>query len=276
MRQSLDREQKKHIGNLVREHLTKNAIENSRSGRRTLIGSAKELAGEANVTESVIYRLHSGEFSNRTLQLVETVLGVNFRDMAMEASLKINGSAGSPAVSARWEGAHPVRYGGYSREQVAPYLGSYIGIRRSVTYPSHFLGSLFDIYWDDEIGAARFYEDNKFTDTDGRERDYSQPGTLHVSAQIGVIHLLTSEQGALRLITLTRMQIDRVMYGAILTQVSEAGFYRPAKSTIFMRKFDRDGDSEVNELRGPIRPGHKQYDLVVHDLDLADQAIYTR
>lgn len=277
MRQTLSKEQKRTIGQLVREQLVKNAIENTRQGVRKLVGSAKELASEARVSDAVIYKLHSGDFSNKTLRLVESILGVEFR-----AKLDEPADSGDPQprgffASEQRSGAVPVRFGGYSREQMLPYLDRFVAVRRSVTIPANFLGTMISIFWDDELEAARFSEFNKFVSSDGREMDYSQAGTLHMSAHIGMLHLLTSRQGALRLITLTRLQVQEpVMYGAILTQVPESGYFMPAKSTIHLRRILPEKEEEARDLIGPITPSHPSYERIVRDLDDADRAIYTR
>lgn len=61
----------------------------------------------------------------------------------------------------------PVRFGGYSKEAVYPYLGRFIAVCRGMSVSTNFLASQFEIYWDDELGAARFEENKKFTASDG-------------------------------------------------------------------------------------------------------------
>lgn len=66
------------------------------------------------------------------------------------------------------------------------------------------------------------------------------------------------------------------MYGAILTQVPEAGHYIPAKSTIHFRKINDANGALYSELIGPITPDHYLYEKISDDLDEADRVIYTR
>jgi len=278
MRQSLDEGQKRRIGELARKQLTRNSIENTKEGSRSRIGTVKELAAATRMSEQVIYKLHSGDFSMKTLELVQSVLGVDFQMQLLTEQPVAPRPVQNPAKdSDHWERAMPVRFGGYTRDQVEHYMGRYHSIRRSVTHPENFLGSLVDIFWDDELRGARFTESNKFVASDGRKMDFSQSGTVHISAQIGLVHLLTARFGALRLITLTRLQLaDPVMYGAILTQVPEAGSYLPAKSTIHFRKLDEEGEERAKGLLGPIDVHNPLYLEVRRDLDVADEAIYTR
>jgi hypothetical protein len=278
LRQSLDREQKVRIGEMVRKQLTRNSVENTKQGARSLIGSVKELAAATKLTEQVIYKLHSGDFSVRTLELVESVLGVDFQSQKVAETREAVKLVNNPGRDTdHWERAIPTRFGGYTRDQVEHYMGDYLSVRRSVTHPENYLGSLVTIFWDDEIRAARFSENNKFTASDGRKMDFSQSGTLHLSAQIGLVHLLTARFGAIRLVTLTRLQLaEPVMYGAMLTQVPEAGSYMPAKTTVHFRKITAESEARAKSLMGPIDVNNPFYFDVRRDLDAADEAIYTR
>jgi len=268
VRQTFDINEKKRIGGEVRAFLARNGIQNARAGSNKLISSPKSLAHAAGVSEATIYKLHSGEFSVKTLRLVEDILGANFH----------NGEENNPSHEHSF-GTHQaiVDSGGYTRSQIEPYLGNYLSIRRSVSFPDNFLGTYITVFWDEENQIAKFTEDNNFTASDGRKLDFSQSGTLHMSSQIGTIHFLTSTNGALRMMTLTRLQVpDLVMYGAILSQIPEGGHYMPLKTTVFLKKITESYTENVLDFLGPIKKEHPSYNSICRDLDVADKAIVTR
>ena len=107
--------------------------------------------------------------------------------------------------------------------------------------------------------------------------DYSQSGTVHKSPQIGVLHLLTSVNGALRLITLTRLQVmEPVMYGAILTQVPDGGNYIPARATVHFRKVVEQDYGDLENRIGVISPEHPAFKTLEIDLEEARAATLSR
>lgn len=279
MKRKFGFEDRKIIGNRIREHLISNRIKNTKSGKREFISRPKELAMEIGVDPNTIYKVHSGDFSETTLQLIEHALGRTFDS----PSQKVADTSDEPGKSAgdnlsNIDGIVKIKLGGYSKEAIYPYLGKYIAVSRGVSVIENFLLSLFIIEWDEHLGGAKFKELKRFTASDGRVHDYTQDGTLHLSTEIKNVHLLTANHGALRLITLTGIQRDPdpVMYGAILTQVPEPGHYKPAKSTIHFRKISDDREVEAMASIGPIAPGNPLYEKVERDLKYAEEAIYTR
>jgi hypothetical protein len=92
--------------------------------------------------------------------------------------------------------------------------------------------------------------------------DFSQNGEIFISNSEGLLYLLTNNDGALRLITLTKLnEVDGTLQGLILTKAKLA-FYHPAVSAIFLQKVP--SDLPVDELIkqvGPVHAGTADYEL---------------
>lgn len=261
----LTKDDKKRVGDRIRRHLQDNAVKKIQTKNRQIISTPTELADAVGMAPSTIFKLHSGEFSMKTLRIVEAVLGTTFSD------------ADAIPDSAAMLGLAPVSSGGYSDAKIGPYIGTYLTVRQGMSNPENLLTTLVDISWDENEQIARFNETNKFISSEGKDYDYSQSGTVHISEKIGLIHLLTSVEGALRLITMTRLQVmEPVMYGAILTQIPEAGTFIPTKASVHFRKM---GD-QISSLRdidvGVITPQHDLYNSLLSDLDEARRATMAR
>ncbi|NBB80956.1 MAG: hypothetical protein GVY36_16175 [Verrucomicrobia bacterium] len=261
----MSKEDKKLIGDRIRTHLQENAVIRAQTKDRDIISTPTELAHSAGVAQSTIFKLHSGEFSMKTLRIVEAILGKNFSGDVTKTT---------PSASVQSE---PIFSGGYTEEQISPYLGTYLTVRQGMANLENLLTTLVHVFWDDTRQMARFHETNKFLSSEGKDYDYSQSGTVHVSGKIGLVHLLTSVEGALRLITLTRLQVmEPVMYGAILTQVPEAGTFVPTKASVHFRKLRDDGSSPERQQTGVITPQHSRYQSLLSDLDEARRATMAR
>lgn len=272
MEEKLSTEDKKRIGDSIRRHLQDNAVKKAqdRSSEAAYITTPTELAYAAGVSPSTIFKMHSGDFSMKGLRLVQGILNANFID----GEVSSNADKAAPNDE---KGTVGVKVGGYTQEQIAPYLGRFLTVRRGTTIRENLLTTMVEIYWDDELGGARFHEKNKFTTVQGKELDYSQSGTVHQSSQIGVLHLLTSFEGAIRLVTLTRLQVmEPVMYGAILTQVPEAGNFIPARATVHFRKVGEDESVDIEAALGVVTPDSPNFLTFESDLEEARRATLAR
>jgi hypothetical protein len=69
-----------------------------------------------------------------------------------------------------------------------------------------------------------------------------------------LIQLLTTFQGALRLVTLSRFRLgDNKLSGLILTQSDRDRYFEPAASAIFLEKLDGPRPvAELERLIGPV------------------------
>ncbi len=257
---------------MIRDHLRDNAVlkaKASHTDTTDYICSPSELAWAIKVAPSTIFKMHSGDFSLKSLHLIEGILGVCFTE-------KLSAHQDS-ASNNKGQGIIGVKIGGYTKQQIEPYIGRYLTIRQGTTIPENLLTTLVEIYWDTKLSGARFNEINKFVSSQGKKLDYSQSGTVHQSSQIGVLHLLTSFEGALRLVTLSRLQVlEPVMYGAILTQVPESGNFVPTKATVHFRKIG-DGQADlIDGGVGVITPEHPKFKTLYDDLETARSATLAR
>jgi transcriptional regulator with XRE-family HTH domain len=160
-------------------------------------------------------------------------------------------------------------HGGYTLKHFDDYIGRFHAYRRSFTFPKNLVRSLYEITWSDEQSCLVFTETQRYRSSEmQRTQDYSQQGEIFISNTIGLLHLLTREEGALRLITLTKLRLDdQALQGIVLTQAQGPFYYQPSVSPIFLRKL-ADADHQGEQPIGPIRPGDADYDEI--DRALAD------
>jgi hypothetical protein len=131
------------------------------------------------------------------------------------------------------EGQHlevaDAKYGEYPRGPYRKYEGGYFAYRRSFSSSARLMRTVVEIEWAEEEGLI-FSEHSHFQA--GRKQiDNSQTGHLYISQTTGLMHLVTSVEGAVRLITLTKMiGGDEVMRGAVLTQIDRDAHYIPSIS----------------------------------------------
>ena len=155
------------------------------------------------------------------------------------------------------------KYGAYNLSHYVDYIGLYFGFRRGLTVQSNFLRTVYEILWSDKNRCLEFIEDQKYTSSNGRIIDFSQRGDIYISNEIGLLHLITSDRGAVRLITLSKLRRDdNTLEGVVLTQLRNANHYSPAVSPIYLQKAEdissrREGASLLARFRRPsncIRP----------------------
>lgn len=266
---SVDR--RKAIGNLIRRTLHENAARNAKAAAEgsaeRRISSVDEICFATGLSKSTIYKLHSGDFSMRTLRIVEGVLGkiVSDDDVQMPVEKDMPGARSTTIGS-----------GGYSYQDILPYLGRYLTIRQGTTVVENLLTTRVDIHWDENAEMARYDEYNRFLSSSGKIMDYSQSGTVHRSRALGVLHLLTSFEGAIRLVTLGRIQVmEPVMYGMILTQIQGSGAFVPTSSVVHFRRMSEQGAAAAFET-GVVRPGDPQFKALQQDLNEARDAVLAR
>ncbi len=274
MGENVSPEERKRIGQRCRERLYDNAVRNAEAARNgetaRQIATVDELCHQSGLSKNTIYKLHSGEFSVRTLRLVEGLIG----PVSGEASSQ-NGSGADVAKGVT--ASTQVLSGGYSLSDISRYLGVFLTVRQGTTVRENLLTTIMRVRWDADRSIARFYEDIRYTSSNGKAQDYSQSGTLHMSQGIGTIHFLTSFQGAIRLMTTTPMQpMAPVMYGAILTQVPMAGHHVPTSSVVHLRRIFEDPNSTPKSMTGVVRPGSPRFKELSSDLGDAREAILAR
>lgn len=159
-------------------------------------------------------------------------------------------------------------YGSYTRPAYKHYEGYYFAYRRSFTYPGVFLRSLFEIAWDDQAeDALAFKEHQSYVSQENRQVDHSQSGHIHISSTTDLVHLVTIQDGALRLVTLTKMRGSSTkMRGAVFTQTERSAFHQPALSPIFLEKIGRpDLEADIKKV-GLVSLGDEGYDYIEKEI----------
>lgn len=154
-------------------------------------------------------------------------------------------------------------HGGYSRKQVEEQIGLFVSYRRSFSFPENILRSVFEFVWSEERQCLEFREYQQYFSSEAQTKiDFSQSGDVYMSASVGLLHLLTRHNGALRLITLTRLRLDdQTMRGSVLTQAQDEFFYRPSVSPVLMQKCNSAvALADLTGQIGPVRPQDGEYD----------------
>lgn len=230
-----------------------------RKKRETLGWTQEKLADQAGYSDKVIRNVEHG---------VRTKLQT-IRDVCKALGLPEDAYEISENVIA------DTKYGAYNLSHYADYVGIYFGFRRGLTVQSNFLRTVYEILWSDKKRCLEFIEDHKYKSSDGRTRDFSQRGDIYISNEIGLLHLITSDRGAVRLITLSKMRRDdNILEGVVLTQLRIAHHYSPAVSPIYLQKAeDVSNRSEATPLIGPIAPTDPLYPIVAAYIEEVEREV---
>lgn len=144
-------------------------------------------------------------------------------------------------------------HGSYSFTQCDDYIGYYYATRRSFSIRGNLVRSIYELFWSNKRNCLCFKEIQKFTSEKfGKVIDFSQSGEVYISKNTGLFHFQTVSDGAIRLITLTRLRMDdKTMNGIVLTQSPESFYYKPSISPIFLQK--ADATCTLEELAEGVR-----------------------
>jgi hypothetical protein len=233
----------KKIGKKIRSDFI-SLVEN---GCREKNLSPKALAQDAACNERTVRNFLNGKsVKDETLRRIVSAVGIDF-----------------DSVLARKEpSSTSARHGLYSVDLVQGYVGCFYAYRFSFSVADRIIRSLFELRWDSERSCLIFREYHTYnSDHLGRLVSYDQSGEVFMSNSIGLVHLLTVDAGAVRLITLTRLHPqDEFMCGAVLTQSEWPGRYQPSTSPIYFQKIlNGDHPQELIHAVGPARPSDPDY-----------------
>ena len=211
------------------------------------VGLTREgLAERAACKERTLGNLLGGQaVRDATIAKIARVLGIDLEDLIETppdrepASPSSTGRAGED-------------YGGYLLSAYEDYVGTYVAIRRVFAATNELYRSVYEIDWDEEQSRLRFFELQRFRGANGQPVVSTHAGGIYISPHTGMLHLLTTFQGALRLVTLTRFRRgDDKLRGAILTQRDRDDFFQPAVSAIYLEKLSvKRKNSELEKLVG--------------------------
>jgi hypothetical protein len=173
----------------------------------------------------------------------------------------------APAESVRHEEARPARvpevargddkarpeWGGYTRSAVAHLIGSYLVLRSAFKTPGNVVAYATDMFWDDAEGGLMFQERDRL---DAR---HSHRGHVRLPNMSMYMYLVSGENGWLRSVTLSVLDISREMHGVLSTLHNIAGaMYVPvATPVVYLKRenFDQDKFGEIT----PADPTYQLY-----------------
>ena len=245
--------------------------------RRVRLEMAKQgltreaLAEHADIKERTLGNLLAGQaVRDLTVAKVARALAIDLDEIVGEADVR--GAAHGEARAA--EG-----YGGYMLSAYEAYLGTYIAYRRVFAGRQELFRSVYDIDWDEALSRLRFLELQRFRSRDNRTVASSHGGGIYISPHTGLLQLLTTYQGAIRLVTLTRFQMgDNRLRGLMLTQSDRDRFFEPVASPIFLERLEgKRRLADLERLVGPLGPDDPAYAVAEAELAAIERAgIFTR
>ncbi len=198
-----------------------------------------------------------------------TVAGIA-RGLAIDLDTLLGAPAGNGAASDdKLQGRADESYGGYLLSAYEDYLGPYLAYRRVFSRRSALYRSVYELDWDDDLSRLRFLELQGSPNGRGANASTQHAGGVYISPHTGMLQLLTTFQGALRLVTLNRFQRggDKLR-GVILTQSDRDRFYQPAVSAIFLHKLKgRQRLSELERRIGTIEADHADFGTAMAEIE---------
>lgn len=227
------------------------------------------LAERAACKERTLGNLLAGQpVRDATVAKVARVLGIDLENYLDGRAAGLEARGGVAAEGERDEGRAAAEYGGYLLSAYAHYIGTYFAYRRVFSDKDEFFRSVYEIDWDDELSRLRFFELQRFRVANDRTVSSSHAGGVHISPHTGIIHLLTTFQGALRLVTLSKFRTgEDKLRGLILTQRDRDDFYQPAVSAIYLEKIrTKRKNSELERLVGAFGRSDAQFAAVSEEI----------
>lgn len=231
------------------------------------------LAAKAQCKERTLGNLLAGErVRDATVAKIARVLGIDLDGLFADAA-----SPGSPAVTPAEDGRAAPAYGGYLLAAYEAYVGTYVAYRRVFSDKPELFRSVYEIDWDEEMARLRFFELQRFRGANAKAVSSSHAGGLHISPHTGLIQMLTTYQGALRLVTLSKFRMgDAKLRGVILTQSDRDVYYQPAVSAIYLEKLEgKRRSSELEKLVGQLGPSDASFKAANVELaEIERSAVY--
>lgn len=215
--------------------------------RKRLGWTLEELAAKAGYDERTIRNVIKGDSTRiKTVHNICTAAGINYNEAVSHETTLISSE----------------EYGGYTFNHYDDYVGTFFAYRRSFTFSKNILRSFYVIEWSEKKKCLTFSETQAYTSQNLKKTvNFSQKGEIFISNNVGLLHLMTRHEGAVRLITLTKMRFDDLtMHGVVLTQSQRSFYYQPSISPIFFQKAAEEPPENLAAMVGPIVPGHEEYD----------------
>jgi len=163
-------------------------------------------------------------------------------------------------------------YGEYPRGPYRKYEGTYFAYRRSFSAPVRLMRTVMELEWSEGEGLV-FHERSQFK-TGRKLIDNSQSGHVYISQTTGLMHFVTCFEGAVRLITLTKMiGGEEVMRGAVLTQIDRDAHYLPSFSPIVLTKLRNYEPEKHRAMAGPVDDNAEEYSFISAELEHTERRV---
>jgi transcriptional regulator with XRE-family HTH domain len=185
--------------------------------------SRQALADQARVSLSTLEKALSGQrpFTPATVLRLEAALGISLRSAP---------AAGAPALA-------PDHMGAYARQAVRWIEGRYITLRPSFGAEDAVYSYITTVEWLEDGGYLAFTESGRL------DSDFQQMGHVSMPHLSGHIYFVTNEAGQHRLMVLGRPNIDRTMFGILLTlQVGHGSQLVPVSCPVVLLHAERHTD----------------------------------
>jgi hypothetical protein len=163
-------------------------------------------------------------------------------------------------------------YGEYPRGPYRKYEGGYFAYRRSFSSAVRIMRTVVELEWCEGEGLI-FHEHSQFVA--GRKQiDNSQSGHVYISQTTGLMHFLTTTEGAIRLVTLTKMiGGEEVMRGAVLTQIDRDAHYLPSFSPIVLAKVKNYEPEKHRPMAGPMEEVAAEFSFISAELEHTERKV---
>ncbi len=146
------------------------------------------------------------------------------------------------AASAGSEMARP-EWGGYAKSSVAHMIGSYLVLRSAFKTPGNLVTYATDMFWDDAEGGLIFQE------RDWLDARHSHRGHVRLPNMSMYMFLVSGENGWLRSVTLSVLDVSNEFHGILTTLHNTAGMMFVPVSTpvVYLKRenFDQDKFGEI-------------------------------
>ena len=148
-------------------------------------------------------------------------------------------------------------YGGYSRASVKGLEGCYVCFRPAFTRPGVITAYLVDLRWDEAASCLTFEESGR------ADAGHTQQGRVYIPDGRPFISFVTVERGALRLVTVSRLELPQSARGLMMTLSNPGGMHFTPVSApvVFKRIVDK-----VPQL-GFIDPEASDYESYRQELE---------
>jgi hypothetical protein len=154
-------------------------------------------------------------------------------------------------------------HGSYTKEQCREYTGFFFAYRRTFSNPQNFDRSLFEFTWSGERSCLVFTETQTYPTPKGLELR-THKGEVFFNRDAPLVHLMITDRGAVRLLTLSRLRVDdATLHGIILSQYRKGTNYAPSIAPIMLQRQDLAATREdLLPQIGVIRPQTADYPWV--------------